>query len=125
MRRNRQHQPVAVKALAVGLPAKAWRTITWCQGTNERLTSRFARVRVRTAHRDYWQTTQRLEEWLLIEWPKGEDQPADLPLRTHVMFQFDGDDATAARTRARSNIVEMSLLRNQVRPLHKPSLVTQ
>lgn len=82
MRRNRQHQPVAVKALAVGLPAKAWRTITWRQGTNERLTSRFARVRVRTAHRDYWQTTQRLEEWLLIEWPKGEDQPTKYWLST-------------------------------------------
>ncbi|WP_245475766.1 transposase [Bradyrhizobium sp. Leo170] len=33
MRRNRQHQPAAVKALAIGLPAKAWRTITWRQGT--------------------------------------------------------------------------------------------
>ena len=75
MRRNRQHQPVAVKALAQGLPAKAWRTITWRQGTNEKLTSRFARVRVRAAHRDYWQTTQRSEEWLLIEWPKGETEP--------------------------------------------------
>ncbi|MEY9313227.1 MULTISPECIES: transposase [Bradyrhizobium] len=47
LRRNRQHQPAAVKALAIGLPAKAWRTITWRQGTNEKLTSRFARVRVR------------------------------------------------------------------------------
>jgi len=75
MRRNRQHQPVAVKALALGLPAKAWRTITWRQGTNEKLTSRFARVRVRAAHRDYWQTAQRSEEWLLIEWPRGENEP--------------------------------------------------
>ncbi|MGY2843554.1 SRSO17 transposase [Bradyrhizobium sp. USDA 4509] len=82
MRRNRQHQPAAVKALAIGLPAKAWRTITWRQGTNEKLTSRFARVRVRAAHRDYWQTTPRLEEWLLIEWPKGEDQPTKYWLST-------------------------------------------
>ncbi|MGY2843935.1 SRSO17 transposase [Bradyrhizobium sp. USDA 4510] len=82
MRRNRQHQPAAVKALAIGLPAKAWRTITWRQGTNEKLTSRFARVRVRAAHRDYWQTTRRAQEWLLIEWPKGEDQPTKYWLST-------------------------------------------
>ena len=90
MRRNRQHQPVAVKALAQGLPAKAWRTITWRQGTNEKLTSRFARVRVRAAHRDCWQTTQRSEEWLLIEWPKGENEPTKYWLSTlpeDVAFQ--------------------------------------
>ncbi|MGY2843633.1 SRSO17 transposase [Bradyrhizobium sp. USDA 4510] len=82
MRRNRQHQPAAVKALAIGLPAKSWRTITWRQGTNEKLTSRFARVRVRAAPRDYWQTTRRAQEWLLIEWPKGEDQPTKYWLST-------------------------------------------
>lgn len=60
MRRNRQHQPVAT--LVIGLPVKAWRTITWRQGTNEMLTSRFARTRVHAAHRDYWQTTRRLGE---------------------------------------------------------------
>lgn len=59
MRRNRQHQPAAVKALAIGLPAQAWRPITWRQGTNEEVTSRFVRVRVCVAHRDYWQTTPR------------------------------------------------------------------
>ncbi len=31
----------------------------------------FARVRVRTAHAD----RRREEEWLLIEWPKGETEP--------------------------------------------------
>ncbi|MEY9278813.1 SRSO17 transposase [Bradyrhizobium yuanmingense] len=66
-------------------------TITWHQGTNEKLTSRFARVRVRAAHRDYWQTTRRLEEWLLIEWPKGEDQPTKYwlsPLPEDVAFRI-------------------------------------
>lgn len=82
MRRNRQHQPATVKAVAIVLPAKTWRTITWRQGTSEKPTSRFARVRVRAAHRDYWQTTRRLEEWLLIEWPKGEDQPTKYWLST-------------------------------------------
>ena len=37
------------------------------------LSSRFARVRVRAPHRDYWLAESRPEEWLLIEWPEGED----------------------------------------------------
>ena len=32
---------------------RAWRTITWREGTAEPLSSRFARLRVRIAHRDY------------------------------------------------------------------------
>ena len=59
----------------MSLPAKAWRTVTWREGTAEPLTSRFARVRVRAAHRDYNLTAARPEEWLLIEWPKGEAEP--------------------------------------------------
>jgi len=33
-------------------------------------------VRVRPAHRDYLGTDMRPEEWLLIEWPEGEAEPA-------------------------------------------------
>ena len=51
------------------------RTIKWREGTVECLSSRFARVRVRFAHRDYNLTEARPEEWLLIEWPEGEDEP--------------------------------------------------
>ena len=71
MCRDSRHQPISVKALAHSLPAKAWRTITWREGTAEPLTSRFARLRVRAAHRDYNLSEARLEEWLLIEWPQG------------------------------------------------------
>ena len=42
----------------------------------EPLSSRFARVRVRPAHRDYDLTAPRPKEWLLIEWPQGEAEPA-------------------------------------------------
>jgi hypothetical protein len=35
--------------LAVSLPKHAWRTVTWREGTNEKLQSRFARVRVHAA----------------------------------------------------------------------------
>jgi len=75
MRRDSRHQPISVKALAQSLPAKAWRTVTWREGTAEPLASRFARVRVRAAHRDYNLTAARPEEWLLIEWPKSEAEP--------------------------------------------------
>ncbi len=75
IRRDAEHQPVSVKQLALGLPKRAWRTIRWREGTAEWLSSRFARVRVRAAHRDYNLTESRPEEWLLIEWPKGEEAP--------------------------------------------------
>jgi SRSO17 transposase len=40
---------LSVKKLAISLPKKAWHTITWREGTNKKLRSRFARVQVRTA----------------------------------------------------------------------------
>src|SRR5581483_4528329 len=39
------------------------------------LRSRFAAVRVRAAHRDYWRTHPHDQQWLLIEWPKGAAEP--------------------------------------------------
>ena len=51
------------------------RTIKWREGTVEWLSSRFARVHVRSAHPNYNLTEARPEEWLLIEWPEGEDEP--------------------------------------------------
>jgi SRSO17 transposase len=75
IRRDRNHRPISVKELALGLPAKAWRTIAWREGSTEQLSGTFARIRVRVAHRDYNLTSRRPEEWLLIEWPNGEDEP--------------------------------------------------
>jgi SRSO17 transposase len=72
LRRDAKHQPVSVKELALGLPKSAWRTIKWREGTAEPLSSRFARVRVRVARRDFKLAESRPEEWLLIEWPEGE-----------------------------------------------------
>lgn len=75
LRRDAQHQPIKVKDLALSLPAKAWRTITWREGTNASLKSRFARVRIRIARRDFNRSEPWPEEWLLIEWPEGEKEP--------------------------------------------------
>ena len=67
MRCDSEHQPVSVKALALELPAASWQAISWREGSAGALTSCFARVRVRAAHRDQWRTEPRDEEWLLIE----------------------------------------------------------
>ena len=75
MRRDAKHRPLSVKALALGLPRGAWRTIRWREGSADWMSSRFARVRVRPAHRDTKLAKGRPEEWLLIEWPKGESEP--------------------------------------------------
>ena len=78
VRRDAAHQPIGVRELALALPATAWRTVTWREGTNAPLRSRFARVRVRAAQGDL----PRAEEWLLIEWPKDEEEPTRYFLST-------------------------------------------
>jgi SRSO17 transposase len=82
LRRDRNHQPVAATQLALSLPASAWKTVTWRQGAKQSLRSRFAAVRVRPAHRDYWRGEPFPEEWLLIEWPKAEAEPTKYWLST-------------------------------------------
>ncbi len=82
IRRGGDHQPVSAKQLALDLPEKAWRHVTWREGTNTKLASRFAAVRVRPAHRDYKLTAPRHEEWCLIEWPEGEPEPTKYFLST-------------------------------------------
>lgn len=89
LRRDADHQPVSVLALAQGLPEKVWKNLTWREGTKRRLRSRFALLRVRPAHRDEKRTEPRAEEWLLIEWPKGEAEPtkywlSTLPVKTKI-----------------------------------------
>ncbi len=82
LRRDKDHQPVAAKQLALSLPANVWTTVSWRQGTRQKLRSRFAAMRVRPAHRDYWQGQPHPEEWLLMEWPKGESEPTKYWLST-------------------------------------------
>jgi SRSO17 transposase len=82
LRRDGKHRPLSVKALALRLPKRVWRTITWREGAAAPLSSRFARLRVRPAHRDEKLTAPRPPEWLLIEWPKGEKEPTKYWLST-------------------------------------------
>ena len=70
---------VSLKEIVLARPAADWRTITWREGTCDVLTSRFARVRLHVAHRH---AGDHAEEWLLVEWPEGEAEPAKYWLST-------------------------------------------
>ncbi len=72
---------ISVKALAYTLPARAWRTVRWRDGTAAGLASRFARQRVRVGDR-HRRPAEGAEEWLLIEWPEAEPEPTKYWLST-------------------------------------------
>jgi SRSO17 transposase len=80
-RRRDEGDLVSGKELALGLSKKAWRAIKWREGSAERLSSRFARLRVYVGHR-HQPPEYRSEEWLLIEWPEGEQEPTNYWLST-------------------------------------------
>ena len=82
LQRSKGHQPVSVKQLAMSLPSDCFREVTWREGTDRKLQSRFAAVRVRPAHRDYEKAEPYPEEWLLIEWPRGKAEPTKYWLST-------------------------------------------
>jgi SRSO17 transposase len=71
---------LSVKQLALRLPKHAWRTVSWREGTNKVLRSRFARVQVQTSPTRG--RRGRPEETLLIEWPKEERKPTKYWLAT-------------------------------------------
>jgi SRSO17 transposase len=84
--------PETAEALALSL---RYRTVTWREGSRGPQRSRFAAVRVRTAHEHARGRPPGDEEWLLVEWPEGEKKPtkywlcslpADTPLRTLVRW---------------------------------------
>ena len=82
LRRNPRHAPVSVKTLALALPRPAWKKVSWREGTRSPLRSCFAAVRVRPAHRDFERSAPYPEQWLLIEWPRGEAAPTKYWLST-------------------------------------------
>lgn len=75
LRRSKGHQPCTLAELAEQLPRNAWRTLSWREGTRGKMESRFGIARVRPAHRDFWRSNPRDEEWLIIEWPRSESEP--------------------------------------------------
>lgn len=71
-------RPESVRALAERLPKKAWKTLP-CRTTpaGEDVSSRFAFVRVVATHPVRTDCLPPREEWLLIEWPAGDEAPSD------------------------------------------------
>ena len=56
--------------------------MSWREGSNQTLTSRFAAVRIRPASRDWKLAAPHALEWLLIEWPEDEREPTKYWLST-------------------------------------------
>ncbi len=81
-RRTAKRQPVNVKTLAQSLPDSAFHSISWREGTNKRLTGRFAALRVRCAGGNVGKARLLPEQWLLIEWPADQAEPEKYYLST-------------------------------------------
>jgi SRSO17 transposase len=81
-RRTAGRQPMSVKALALSLPAQAFHSISWREGTNEPLSGRFAAVRVRHAGGNAGKARLRPLQWLLVEWPADQAEPTKYVLST-------------------------------------------
>jgi SRSO17 transposase len=71
--RDDKNPPVAMTELALGLK---YRRIAWREGSRGWQRSRFAAVRIRTAHgHSSHGVPPGAEQWLLCEWPRGEKAP--------------------------------------------------
>jgi SRSO17 transposase len=74
--------PTTASAFARQLGKDAFRRITWREGTNKKLASRFALRRVRLANDDGFPVEDHEPVWLLIEWPYGESEPSQFIVTT-------------------------------------------
>lgn len=79
---RRRGDAQAVGQIGAELGARAFRKITWRQGTKSRLASRFLFRRVKPAHDDGTEPATREPVWLVIEWPQGEARPTKFFLTT-------------------------------------------
>ena len=80
-------RPITVRAVALALPARAWRRVTWRNGTNRPWAARFAALRVTPANE--WRNRRLAPEvWLLCE--------QDLGLTPRIKYFFVSLPATAS-----------------------------
>ena len=77
LRPDREPKPIG--ELIADLDSGDWQTVAFRDGPDgEPMTSRFAFVRVRAGH--LWHkgyAEEPREEWLIAEWPEGEEEPTD------------------------------------------------
>jgi len=78
-REHRRGEPRTAKEIALGLGEKGFRRCTWRHGTKSKLSSRFALLRVKVPVEEGLAARA---EWLLIEWPYGENEPTHFFLTT-------------------------------------------
>ena len=78
-RGHRQGEPRTAKEIALALGPKAFRRCTWREGTSHQLASRFALHRVKVPCEPGLEPA---EEWLLMEWPVGAEEPTAFFLTT-------------------------------------------
>jgi SRSO17 transposase len=71
-------EPEQIGELIKRLGPEHFETVTFRDGPDgRRMRSRFCFLRVRAAHEWEKRSAPRREEWLIVEWPKGKDQPTD------------------------------------------------
>lgn len=94
LRPTEGEQPLHLHALASSLPAAAWQTVCWREGSRGPQIGRFAAVRVRVSHGFNGTSTAADalldEEWLVMHWPEGEKAPtkawlSNLPADTSLV----------------------------------------
>lgn len=75
-------KPVTAAELVARLGPKAFRKITWREGSRAKLSSRFCFVRVKTTHDDGIEFAEHEPLWLIAEWPEGDEKPSKFLLTT-------------------------------------------
>jgi SRSO17 transposase len=71
-------EPEQIGKLIKRLGPEHFKTVTFRDGPDgKRMRSRFCFLRVSAAHEWEKRSAPRREEWLIVEWPKGKDQPTD------------------------------------------------
>ena len=70
-------EPQSIAQLVAGLDRDDFQTVAFRDIDGRQLVSRFAFVRVIAAHPVTRDRQAPREEWLIVEWPKGHEQPTD------------------------------------------------
>jgi SRSO17 transposase len=70
-------EPRQITELAASLAPEDYQTLVYTTRDGEEVRSRFATVRVIAAHPVERDRCAPREEWLIIEWPEGDEQPSD------------------------------------------------
>lgn len=79
-RRHRDYQ--RLDKIAASLDSKAFRRLTYREGTKNKLSGRFCFRRVKVAFEDGTEPAEREPLWLVMEWPEGEPKPNKFFLTT-------------------------------------------